>query len=151
AGSWWERLMRLVAQEITPELRRAQQLLGGWLERADTLPVHDQLDRIYFEADAERRYQAAVPQALQGSVAANLRAFMQRALDTDSGRYPSLPRFLHELGALRDAPQQEAPDEGMISDAADAIRILTVHGAKGLESPIIWLLDSAAGADNDHA
>src|SRR5690606_28262406 len=32
-------------------------------------------------------------------------------------------------------------------DAGNAVRIHTVHGAKGLEAPIVWLLDAAAGQD----
>ena len=144
--TWWERLQRAAA-EGSPAIRRAHALLARWLERAGTLPVHDQLDRIYFEGDVLRRYRQAVPEAMREAVCANLQAFVQRALDTDSGRYPSLPRFLHELTDLREAPIEEAPDEGIVGDAANAVRIDTVHGAKGLEAPIIWLIDAAAGPD----
>jgi ATP-dependent helicase/nuclease subunit A len=85
---------------------------------------------------------------MRGAVAANLQAFMQRALDTDAGRYPSLPRFIAELADLRSAPAVESPDEGMVGDVSDAVHIHTVHGAKGLEAPIVWLLDAAAGGNN---
>jgi len=146
-GTWWERLQRLAAGACSAALKRAHELLARWLERTDTAPVHDQLDRIYFEADVLRRYAQAVPAAMREAVGANLHAFMQRALDVDSGRYPSLPRFLHELMDLREAPVEEAPDEGMVGDAGNAVRIYTVHGAKGLEAPIVWLLDAAAGQD----
>ena len=144
-GTWWERLQRFAG--CSPALERARGLLAQWLARADALPVHDQLDRIYFEGDVMRRYAAAVPAAMRGAVLANLQAFIQRALDTDSGRYPSLPRFLHELADLRAAPPEEAPDEGIVGDAGNAVRIYTVHGAKGLQAPIVWILDAAAGQD----
>jgi ATP-dependent helicase/nuclease subunit A len=144
-GTWWERLQHLA--DCSPALERARGLLAQWLARADALPVHDQLDRIYFEGDVMRRYAAAVPAAMRGAVLANLQAFMQRALDVDSGRYPSLPRFLHELADLRAAPPEEAPDEGIVGDAGNAVRIYTVHGAKGLQAPIVWILDAAAGQD----
>ena len=150
--SWWRRLASLVSQpQASPALRRAHELLVRWLAQSDGLPVHDQLDRIYFEGDVMRRYAAAVPQAMRDSVRANLQAFMQRALDTDAGRYPSLPRFIHELIDLADAPAQEAPDEGIVGDVGDAVRIFTVHGAKGLEAPIVWLLDAAAGQEPANA
>ena len=146
--TWWTRLGSLAEKQgASASSQRAHGLLKGWLAQSDVLPVHDQLDRIYFEGDVMRRYEAAVPQAMRGSVRANLQAFMQRALDTDAGRYPSLPRFLHELADLADAALQEAPDEGVIGDAGDAVRIYTVHGAKGLEKPIVWLLDAAAGKE----
>ena len=143
---WWQRLQRAAA-DGSPALRRAHALLAQWLGRAGRLPVHDQLDRIYFEGDVLRRYAVAVPEAMRDPVCANLQAFIQRALDTDSGRYPSLPRFLHELTDLREAPIEEAPDEGIVGDAGNAVRIDTVHGAKGLEAPIVWLIDAATGPD----
>jgi ATP-dependent helicase/nuclease subunit A len=145
-GTWWERLQR-IAGGSSPALERAHRLLSRWLERSGSTPVHDQLDRIYFEADVLNRYALAVPAALATTVRANLQAFMRRALETDSGRYPSLPRFLHELRDLRDAPAQEAPDEGIVGDPGNAVRIYTVHGAKGLQAPIVWLLDAAAGQE----
>jgi ATP-dependent helicase/nuclease subunit A len=152
-GTWWERLCRVVAGGGSGDggaaLTRAHALLARWLARTDSAPVHDQLDRIYFEADVVDRYQQAVPEVMRGAVRANLQAFMQRALDTDSGRYPSLPRFLHELMDLREAPAQEAPDEGIVGDAGNAVRIYTIHGAKGLESPVVWLLDAASPPDSD--
>ncbi|MES2562151.1 MAG: 3'-5' exonuclease, partial [Pseudomonadota bacterium] len=150
--SWWQRLGTLAStQRASPALTRAHTLLARWLAHSDGLPVHDQLDRIYFEGDVMRRYATAAPEALRDSVRANLHAFMQRALDTDAGRYPSLPRFIHDLIDLADAPSQEAPDEGIVGDVGDAVRIYTVHGAKGLEAPIVWLLDAAAGQEPAHA
>jgi len=150
--TWWERLATVSSELFAgPALARAYGLLSRWLEQSDSLPVHDQLDRIYFEGDVMRRYAQAVPEAMRGSVRANLHAFMQRALDTDAGRYPSLPRFLHELIDLAQAAPQEAPDEGIVGDAGDAVRILTVHGAKGLESPIVWLLEAGANREPSDA
>ena len=144
-GSWWARLHAVAGRELSsPALRRALGLLQGWLALTDTLPVHDLLDRIYFEGDLLQRYDAAVPEAMRGAVQANLHAFMELALNVDSGRYPSLPKFINQLQELRRAVAQEAPDEGIVGDAGNAVRILTIHGSKGLESPIVWLLDTHA-------
>ncbi len=141
-GSWWVRLQRLEQSgAASAELRRARTLLQGWLAQADKLPVHDLLDRIYFEGDLVHRYAAALPAELQETVRANLQAFMEIALNVDAGRYPSLPRFLAELRELR-AAENESPDEGQVGEAGNALRIYTVHEAKGLEAPIVWLLDA---------
>lgn len=149
-GSWWARLHAVAGREpSSPALRRALGLLQGWLALTDTLPVHDLLDRIYFEGDLLLRYAAAVPEAMRGAVQANLHAFMELALNVDSGRYPSLPKFIDELQQLRRALAQEAPDEGIVGDAGNAVRILTIHGSKGLESPIVWLLDAHASPRNE--
>jgi ATP-dependent helicase/nuclease subunit A len=151
AGSWWERLQRAASEkDASPALRRARSLLSGWLRLTDTLPVHDLLDRIYFEGDLPARYAEAVPDAMRGAVIANLHAFMELALKVDSGRYPSLPKFINELALLRAAPAEEAPDEGLIGDVGNAVRILTIHGAKGLEAPIVWLLDANPAPKRDN-
>ncbi len=142
-GTWWQRLQHLAREgSASPALARARRLLAGWQELTDRLPVHDLLDRIYFEGDVLDRYQRAVPEAMGPAVLANLHAFMHLALEVEGGRYPSLPKFLGELAELRRASDQEAPDEGAIGDAGNAVRIYTVHGAKGLEAPIVWLLDA---------
>src|SRR5690606_26595343 len=69
--SWWQRLQALSSDEAGMRLARARELLGRWLEWADRLPVHDVLDRIYFEGDVMRRYQRAVPPPMRAAVAAN--------------------------------------------------------------------------------
>ena len=142
----WERLQGLAAQaDCPPCLARAARLLAGWRARAGSLPAHDLLDRIYFEGDLEARYAAAVPPAMRPQVAANLRAFMQLALTQDAGRYPTLAGFVRELATLVD-DADAAPGEGVAADGENAVRLLTIHGAKGLEAPIVWLL---GGSDHD--
>jgi len=141
-GGWWSRLKHVAENgAASPQLQRAHRLLQSWLALADKLPVHDLLDRIYFEGDLLHRYAAALPGELHETVRANLQAFMEIALNVDAGRYPSLPRFLAELRELR-AAENESPDEGKVGEVGNALRIYTVHEAKGLEAPIVWLLDA---------
>ena len=132
-GSWWNRLKRI--DPIGEPFR----LLGSWMEKSGKLPVHDLLDQIYFEGDLMRRYQDAAPPAMKASVCANLQAFLELALEVDSGRYPSLSKFMIGLSEFRRF-EEDAPDEGRLPDAGDALRFHTIHGAKGLEAPIVWLL-----------
>ncbi len=147
--SWWERLTALAESGDAPaRMMRAASLLGEWLSDAGRLPAHDLLDRIFHQGEVLARYRLAVPTAMAAGVDANLRALLLLALDLDGGRYPSLPRFIDELRDLRDAESSDAPDEGEIeSQHADAgrVRILTIHGAKGLEAPIVWLLGANDG------
>jgi ATP-dependent helicase/nuclease subunit A len=145
----WERLHTLAADpDCPPALVRAATLLARWRARCGTLPVHDLLDRIYFEGDLEARYAAAVPAAMRPQVAANLRAFMELALTQDAGRYPTLAGFVRELAALTD-DVDGAPGEGVAAAGEDAVRLLTIHGAKGLEAPIVWLLGGSDHARGD--
>lgn len=146
----WERLQGLAAQaDCPPCLARAARLLAAWRARAGSLPAHDLLDRIYFEGDLEARYAAAVPPAMRPQVAANLRAFMQLALTQDAGRYPTLAGFVRELATLVD-DADAAPGEGVAADGENAVRLLTIHGAKGLEAPIVWLLGGSDHNKGEH-
>lgn len=156
-AGWWPRLEALAAAgEASPHLARAACLLTGWRIAADRLPAHDLLDRIYAEGEVLARYRLAVPPAAYAGVEANLRALLLLALDQGGGRYPSLPRFIDELRDLRDADAGDAPDEGAIegdAHTADSgrVRILTIHGAKGLEAPLVWLLDAHAAPRGEEA
>ena len=141
-AGWWPRLQSLPSG-ASPALDRARALLARWLSDARVLPVHDLLDRIYFEGDLRRRYAAAVPATLHAQVQANLDAFIELALAIDAGRYPSLPRFIDELAGLKRHAPDEAPDEGLAA-TDDAVRVMTIHGAKGLEAEIVLLADANA-------
>jgi len=139
-GSWFERLRAWLASGGAPDhARRALALLDDWRAAAGHLPPHDLLDRIFHQCEVEARYAAAVPERLRPSVQANLRGLLEQSLTLGSGRFPSLPRFLDELQALRRHAGDEAPDEPPAA-SGDALRILTIHAAKGLEAPVVFLI-----------
>ena len=145
--SWWERLMKISAPEGTP-LARARRWLESWHGASDRLPVHDLLQRIYSEGNLLARYQAASPPHLRAGVRANLERFLQLALEVDSGRYPSLAHFLTRIKELREL-QQDAPDEAPAGGSEPQVRLLTIHAAKGLEAPVVFLVDSASRAGRE--
>ncbi len=148
---WYARLLAWAEESPAPEpVRRAANLLAGWLAEAGRVPAHDLLDRIFHEGELEARYAAAAPPHLRAGVLANLRRLLALSLEFSSGRYPSLPRFLDELRALRDRAGDEAPDEPPAA-AGDAVRLLTIHAAKGLEAPIVFLIKAdETGQEREH-
>ncbi len=142
-GSWLERLEILAAEGAeTAPLQRARQLLGSWRALAGHIPVHDLLDRIYSEGNVLARFSAAFPPHLHSRVIANLSRLLELALEMDSGRYPSLMRFIHWIDELRQQ-QHDAPDEPVNSGETDRVRLMTIHAAKGLEAPVVFLVDAA--------
>ncbi|GAB4290503.1 MAG: double-strand break repair helicase AddA [Thiohalomonadaceae bacterium] len=147
-GTWFERLLQVEAAAGTP-LRRAADCLGRWHGLAGALPIHDLLDKVYSEGNVIARYEAAFPPPLRARLRANLTRFIELALEIDHGRYPSLTRFLARLGEMRE--QDEAPDEAPAESTADRVRLLTIHAAKGLEAPVVFLADATASGGNDRA
>jgi len=146
---WYPRLL-LLAETLEHDhpLQRAARLLQSWRALADTVPVHDLLDRIFAEGNIIARYVASLPADQQQRVEANLRSFLELSLDIDSGRYPSLTHFLHRLRNLRRI-EDSAPDEP-VNSSPDCVRFLTIHASKGLESPVVFLVDcNSAGGHHD--
>jgi len=132
ACSWFELLQK--SELLAPE----QQALGadlalyqGWVQR---WPPHDALHAIYQHADVLARFAAAAPAAQRLPVQANLRALLSAALQHGGGRYLTPYAFVRAMkkGGVR------AP--GRVD--AQAVRLLTVHGAKGLEAHSVLLLDT---------
>ena len=141
-GTWYERLASLAEAGNSPWVT-VYRMLEHWRGLAGQVPVHDLLDRIYHEADIEQRYIAAYPATLQPRVRASLTRFIELALEVDNGRYPSLPRFLDQLTRLRQSDRDQ-PEEGTPDDAgSQRVRLMTIHGSKGLEAPVVFIADAA--------
>jgi ATP-dependent helicase/nuclease subunit A len=156
--SWWDALQT----SSDPDLLKAGRYLEHWRVLGEHLPVHDLLDQIYAENDVRMRYAIASDDLLRPQVLANIDAFLELALNHDGGRYPSLGRFIAEMKAMRQGDDDETPDEGEMdldgetaesielgddnslsdADRNKRVRMMTVHGAKGLEAPFVVLLDT---------
>ena len=141
-GTWWPRLEAAAADGASPVMRRAGVLLQHWLHAAPRLPVHDLLDLILHQGELVARYAQAAQPLVRSQVLGNIEAFTELALNLDAGRYPSLPKFIDALELLKKDAEGDAPDEAAIAAAVDAVRILTIHSAKGLEAAIVVLADA---------
>ncbi|MCW8917777.1 MAG: UvrD-helicase domain-containing protein [Gammaproteobacteria bacterium] len=148
SGNWYQRLTTLAQHDPEHPLHRAWQLLGRWRAQAGKVPIHDLLDRIYNEGNVLARYQAAYPLHLHARCDSNLTRFLELALAIDSGRYPSLGRFLSRLGEMREN-SDEAPDEAPASGSGERVRLMTIHAAKGLEAPVVFVADAARNGLRD--
>jgi len=63
-------------------------------------------------------------------------AFLSQALAFERNEIPSLTGFLHWLAS------DEIEIKRQLDSAGDRIRVMTVHGSKGLEAPIVFLPDT---------
>jgi len=143
SATWWQALQALADADASGVWALRRDRLAGWRALGRQLPVHDLLDRIYCEADLPAAYCRELPAALAANAAAGLEAFLQLALDLDSGRQPGVAAFLERLDDLRTRDPEAAPPVARPLQSPDAVRLITVHSAKGLEWPLVWLADAA--------
>ena len=139
AADWWPAVVEqpppaALNDADTQALARAARLLAGWHAAARVLPPHDLLDRIVAEGDLRARYAAAVPALQRADALAAIDALLAQSLALDGGRRLTPYRFVREL-RRRPLMLPRRAD-------ADAVQLLTVHGAKGLEAAAVFLIDS---------
>lgn len=131
-GDWWRALHDTGG--TTPALQRARELLARWQLASQRLPPHDLLDLIVAEGEVRERVAAAVPAEQRTAALGAIDALLNQALTLDGARYATPYNFVRAL--KRRAIKVPAPLQ------ADAVQLLTVHGAKGLEADVVFVMDS---------
>lgn len=140
--SWWTALMSLAPSgERTASndagegtLLRARALLAAWHAQAQILPPHDLLSRIVHDTDLRASLLARLPASRRGPAIAHIEALLQAALAMDSGRDATPYRFIRALRKARLKVPVRAADH--------SVQLLTIHGAKGLEAEVVFLVDT---------
>jgi ATP-dependent helicase/nuclease subunit A len=133
AGGWWPALLAC-GVDAGPALHRAATLCAAWADAAPRLPPHDLLDRIVHEGELMPRLAASVPPERRARALDAVRALLATALELDGGRYASPYGFVRALRSRK----VQAP----ASQQEGAVRLLTIHGAKGLEARVVLLMDA---------
>ena len=80
------------------------------------------------QPDGKRRY-------------ANVRKLVRLAREYETLRGPDLPGFLHFVDAQAGAEGRESEAAIAEEEGGDAVRLMTIHSAKGLEFPVVVVAD----------
>ncbi len=131
-GDWWRALHG--AGIDRPVLQRASGLLADWRLAAQRLPPHDLLDRIVAEGELRERVAATVPPEQRLAALNAIDAVIGQALTLDGARYATPYNFVRAL--KRRLIKVAAPVQ------AEAVQLLTIHGAKGLEARVVFVMDA---------
>ncbi len=128
----WRRLGDL--RETHPTIADADDRFRQLLARVDYTPPFEFFSRFLAEGAPSGRRRLL--SRLGPAAVLPIEAFLAQAIAYERSNPPSLQGFLHWLRADSEAIRRDA-DEG-----GDEVRILTVHGSKGLEAPIVFLADT---------
>ncbi len=133
SGTLWDAL-RVSGSE-------AAAILTDLRDRADFLRPHDLISRLLVRHDGRRRLLARLGSEVEDAID----ALLAEALTYEKGRVPSLTGFLAWMeGTGVEVKRQAEEAEGLI-------RVMTVHGAKGLEAPVVILPDCGPSQEADRA
>ncbi len=131
-GTLWKSLLDHAAADA--RLHAAAETLKRWRKAADFTPPYEfwasLLDR---DGVREKLISRLGPDA-----ADPVDEFLNVALTYDDGAPASLTGFLHAL------IEEDREIKRDTEHARDEVRVMTVHGAKGLEAPIVFLPDTCA-------
>jgi ATP-dependent helicase/nuclease subunit A len=129
-GSLWQELLARAAGNA--RFQRAAATLRDWRERADRLPPFE-----FYATLLDGLGMRAAMLARLGSEAGDaIDEFLNLALAHEDTAPSSLQGF---LSALREDAREITRD---MEQGRDEVRVMTVHGAKGLEAPIVFLPDT---------
>ncbi|HZC16425.1 MAG TPA: double-strand break repair helicase AddA [Caulobacteraceae bacterium] len=139
ASSLWATLNARAAER--PEWAKARDLLAWARGEAWSRPPFDFYSRALSRLDGDGRSMRARLLTRFGREAEDaIEAFLGEALGLEQRRVHDLERFLDEMVQTDLEVKREAEDQG------GEVRVMTVHGAKGLEAPIVILPDTTTRA-----
>lgn len=110
--------------------------LNDWREFARREALANLLVKIYNET-AYLDYVLGMPAGQQRH--ANLLALIERAKDYERSSFRGLYQFIRFIEKMQEKDKDlgEPPTE----EVQDAVRVMTIHGSKGLEFPVVFLMD----------
>jgi ATP-dependent helicase/nuclease subunit A len=112
----------------------AWMLIHGWERNAGLAPLSVLVHRIIADTGAYVRFGRRNAQAIF-----NLDKLLDTARDFDRRGYTTLQDFVEWIRNIREAEQREATADMNLPGFKGAVSVMTVHKAKGLEFPILFL------------
>ena len=137
-----EEVWQAFPDEAKDRLRTAARRLAVWRQRVDRLADADLLQRALEESGAYAVYGA---EAEGEVILANLARMFDIIRAEEARSAPGLARLTRKLRRQMDEAFQE--EQATLAPGQDAVQVMTVHAAKGLEFPVVAVLKMERRAD----
>jgi ATP-dependent helicase/nuclease subunit A len=132
----------LLGAEDRAVFDRLREAVGGWLARVDKITPSELLDGIL----RETAYVYEIRGSRHAQARENLKKFRGLVRRIQNRGYATLGRIAEHLDRLAIGDESNAA-----IDAVNAVNLMTVHAAKGLEFPIAFIVNLARGTGNSRA
>ncbi|MCC7033555.1 MAG: UvrD-helicase domain-containing protein [Acidobacteria bacterium] len=127
-----------LAPDAAARLGLARRSLAGWLPLVDRLPPAELLDRVLAESAYVMELAGpGLPQARE-----NLKKIRGLVRRIQNRGYATLERLVDHFSQL----VAGGDESNAMIDAADAVNLMTVHAAKGLEYPVVFIVNLGRGS-----
>jgi len=122
----------------TPVARDAAARLDQWRASLDFERPFEFLAQVLYAQAGLKRFHARLGTEVDEVIS----EFLELALAHEQGEQPSLQGFAAEMRRRSVSIKRE------LAEAGGGVRVMTVHGAKGLEAPIVIMADAASKPDS---
>lgn len=111
----------------------AYEQFSHYLQLADFYPPYDFFTEMLGHGGLRKKLVARLGYAVDDVI----EVFLTQCMNYEMGRVPTMQGFLHWIKS-DDSELTRDPEE-----AGNVIRLMTVHGSKGLEAPVVFVMDTA--------
>ncbi len=120
-------------RQVVDRLRAS---VRDWLALADTVPPSELLDRVV--SDSAFEFELRGPRLAQAQEnLKKIRALVRKIQNRGYLTFDRLSAYIDELAG--------GDESNAVVDAADAVSLMTVHASKGLEFPVVFVVDLSRG------
>jgi ATP-dependent helicase/nuclease subunit A len=144
-ANYYEALLAFSEKEMVDERNKHLQLkvkdflqqLQHWREKARRRPLVDLIWMIY-EETGFLHYVGGMSSGKQRK--ANLHALYERAASYEKTSFKGLFQFIRFIEKMQ-KKDKDLAEPSSVTEGEEAVRVMTIHASKGLEFPVVFVLD----------
>ncbi|MGX6961329.1 helicase-exonuclease AddAB subunit AddA [Vagococcus xieshaowenii] len=126
-----------IDQTLREQLIRFEEYLVKWRESARRVKLVDLIWMVYQDTGL-LNYVAGLPSGKQRQ--ANLHALYDRAMKYEHSSFKGLFQFIRFIEKMQQKDKDLA-EPNAVGEEEDAVRVMTIHASKGLEFPVVFIMD----------